>query len=392
MRLQFVRVSAVNGRARGRFILASSLATLVLACSAGQALADVSGGIATNFFNGFTVNEGQTGTAILQLSVTNSDASGGAGSTTNRINAGNPITFNSSGAVTTPINVNAAAGNVITTNWNASFQYNLPGTYNVSYGGTVSWQHTANPSYSTGTDNGTGFNGVAGNINVTVNNVAPTITSANINGVNSNLTVNEGAAVSLNMTATDAGSQNTNFIINGGSAGSISGTPGSTRTSSTLSTPGGFLPGVYVQTFQANDGLVDAANGPILRNLTVLNVGPTITSITPSQVIDPSLPFNFTSSATDPGVALGDTLSYNWDWDNDGFFDDYSGASGTIPANYYPLTNGSHIVTLQVTDSYGGVDTDSFTLTVVPEPSTLAMVGLGAAGVGWMARKRRRRK
>jgi hypothetical protein len=47
MRLQFVRVSAVNGRARGRFILASSLATLVLAGSAGQALADVSGSIGT---------------------------------------------------------------------------------------------------------------------------------------------------------------------------------------------------------------------------------------------------------------------------------------------------------------------------------------------------------
>ncbi len=392
MRLQFVRVTAVHGRARGRFILASSLATLVLACSASQALADVSGSIATNFFNGFTVNEGQTGTAILQLSVTPSDSSGGAGSTTNRINSGNPITFNSAGAVTTPINVNAAAGNVITTNWNASFQYNLPGTYNVSYGGTVSWQHTANPSYSTGTDNGTGFNGVAGNINVTVNNVAPTITSANINGVNSNFTVNEGDAVSLNMTATDAGSQNTNFIINGGSAGSISGTPGSTRTSSTLSTPGGFLPGVYTQTFQANDGMVDAANGPILRNLTVLNVGPTITGLTPSQDIDPSLPFNFFATATDPGVALGDTLAYNWDWDNDGFYDDYTGSSGTIPANYYPLTNGSHIVGVQVTDSYGGVATDSFVLTVVPEPSTLAMVGLGAAGVGWMARKRRRRR
>jgi len=391
MRLQFVRASAVNGRARGRLILASSLATLVLAGSAGQALADVSGSIGTNFFNGFTINEGQSGNAALQLNVSPANASGGAGSTTNRINGGNPLTFNSAGSTVGSQNVNNTGGGGVTADWNASFQYNLPGVYNISYGGTVSWQHTANPSYSTGTDNGTGFNGVGGNVNVTVNNVAPTITSANINGVNGNLTVNEGAAVSLNMTSTDAGSQNTIFTINGGGAGSVAGTPGSTRTSSTLSTPGGFLPGVYVETFQSNDGLVNASNGPILRNLTVLNVGPTITGLTPSQNIDPTLPFNFFATATDPGVALGDTLAYNWDWDNNGLFNDYTGASGTIPANYYPLTNGAHKVSVQVTDSYGGVATDSFILTVVPEPSTLVMVGLGAAGIGLIARKRRRK-
>jgi hypothetical protein len=327
------------------------------------------------------------------LNVSGANSSGGAGSTTNRINAPSPLTFSSAGSTVGSQNVNTGGDNGNgTANWNASFQYNLPGVYNISYGGTVSWQHTANPSYSTGTDNGTGFNGVGGNVNVTVNNVAPTITSANINGLNSNVTVNEGAAVSLNMTTTDAGSQNTNFTINGGGAGSISGTPGSTRTSNTLSTPGGFLPGVYTQTFQSDDGLASASNGPILRNLTVLNVGPTITGLTASQNIDPTQPFNFFATATDPGVALGDTLTYNWDWDNNGLFNDYTGASGTIPANYYPLTNGAHKVSVQVTDSYGGVATDSFILTVVPEPSTIVMVGLGAAGVGWVARKRRRRK
>jgi len=392
MRLQFVRASAVNGRARGRLILASSLATLVLAGSAGQALADVSGSIGTNFFNGFTINEGQSGNAALQLNVSPANSSGGAGSTTNRINAPSPLTFSAPGSTVGSQNTNTGGDNGNgTANWNSSFQYNLPGVYNISYGGTVSWQHTGNPSYSTGNDNGTGFNGVGGNVNVTVNNVAPTITTANINGVNGNLTVNEGAAVSLNMTSTDAGSQNTNFTINGGGAGSAAGTPGSTRTSSTLSTPGGFLPGVYTETFQSDDGLTTASNGPILRNLTVLNVGPTITGLTASQNIDPTVPFNFFATATDPGVALGDTLAYNWDWDNNGLFNDYTGASGTIPANYYPNSIGAHKVSVRVTDSYGGVATDSFILTVVPEPSTLVMVGLGAAGIGLIARKRRRK-
>lgn len=392
MRSQFVRASAVNSRARGRLILASSLATLLLACSAGQALADPSGSVGTNFFNGFTINEGQSGSANLQLNVSPGNASGFAGTTTQRFNTNN-VAFTATGSTAGSSSSGNVGGGGTTQDFNTgSLQYNLPGIYSVSFNQGISYHQTENSSYGLGTNNYDPAPGVSGSANVTVNNVAPLITSANINGVNGNFTVNEGAAVSLNMTATDAGSQNTNFTINGGGASFGTGTPGSTRTSSTLSTPGGFLPGVYAQTFQADDGLTTASNGPILRNLTVLNVGPTITSLTPSQVIDPTLPFNFSATAFDPGVALGDTLAYNWDWDNDGFYDDYTGASGTIPANYYPLTNGSHLVILQVTDSNGGADTDSFTLTVIPEPSTLVMVGLGAAGVGWFARKRRRRK
>ena len=494
MRLHLVRASVVNCRARGRLTLASSLATLLLACSAGHAVADVSGSIGTNFFNGFTINEGQSGTAILQLNVNSpSNASGFAGSTTNRINGANPLTFASSGSTVGSQGVNNTGGGGVTANWNASFQYNLPGVYNISYGGTVSWQHTANASYSTGSDNGTGFNGVGGNVNVTVNNVAPTITSANLNGIDGNTSVGQGGSVSLNLTATDAGSQNTNFTINGGGAGSAAGTPGSTRTSSTGSYSAvGVAPGVYIQTFQADDGITTASNGPLTRNITVtnvgpsitsanlngfngdvtisegaavslnmtatdpgndiinftinggaagsslvqagnstrtsntvpatgllpglhtqtfqatdqyggvggpvthvvtvLNVGPTITGLTPSQTIDPTQPFNFIVTATDPGTALGDTLTYNWDLDDDGQFDDYTGASGTIPANYFPNAVGTHKVSPLVTDGYGGSATSSFILTVVPEPSTLAMVGLGAAGIGLIVRKRRRRK
>lgn len=391
MRLQFVRASAVYGRARGQIILASSIATLVLACSASSALADASGSVGINFFNGFTINEGQSGSGSLQLNVSPGNSSGFAGTTTQRFNNNN-VSFSAPGSTAGSSSSGVVGGGGTTQNFGTgSLQYNLPGSYSISFNQGISYHQTENSSWGLGTNNYDPAPGVAGSATVTVNNVAPTITTANINGINGNTTVNEGVAVTLNMTATDAGSQNTNFIINGGAAGSASGTPGSTRTSGNVGA-GGYLPGVYAQTFQADDGMTTAANGPIVQNLTVLNVGPTITSITSSQTIDPTLPFNFTSSAFDPGVALGDTLSYNWDWDNDGFFDDYSGASGTIPANYYPLTNGSHIVTLQVTDSYGGVDTESFTLTVVPEPSTLAMVGLGAAGIGFIARKRRRRK
>ncbi|MGE0535611.1 MAG: PKD domain-containing protein [Pirellulales bacterium] len=494
MRLQLVRVVAVDGRARVRHLLVAAAVATLACANATPARADAAGSIGTNFFNGFTINEGQSGTAALQLNVSPANASGTAGTTTNRINGGNPLTFSAPGSTVGSQNTTTGGDNGNgTADWNSTFQYNLPGVYNVSYGGTVSWQHTANPSYSTGTDNGTGFQGVGGNVNVTVNNVAPTITAARLNGSNTDTTVGQGASVTLNMSATDAGSQNTNFTINGSGAGSAAGTPGSTRNSSTTSFSAvGVAPGTYVQTFQANDGLVNAANGPVTRIVTVTNVGPTITSaningvngpvtvnegvavslnmtatdpgndiinftinggsagssavqagnstrtsstvgaggylpgvytqtfqatdqyggvggpvtqlltvlnvdptitgITADQTIDPTLPFNFFATATDPGTALGDTLTYNWDWDDDGFFDDFAGSSGTIPANYFSTTPGTHTVSVEVTDGYGGVANDSFLLTVVPEPATLLMAGLGAAGVGLIAIRKRRRK
>ncbi|MBX9791142.1 MAG: PEP-CTERM sorting domain-containing protein [Pirellulales bacterium] len=499
MRLHFVRLTAVDSRARRfAFFSAAILAALVVNFGVPVVAYDVTGSIGQNFFNGFTINEGSSGTAALQLNVSPANSSGFAGTTTHRINGGNPLTFSASGSTAGSATPTTGGDNGNgTADWSASFQYNLPGVYNISYGGTVSWLHSANGSWNPVTSNysGTGFQGVGGNVNVTVNNVAPTITSANLNGINGDQSVGQGGSVSLNMTATDAGSQNTNFTINGVGAGSASGTPGSTRTSGNSSFSAvGVAPGVYAQTFQADDGITTASNGPvtrfvtvtnvgptitsaningvngnftvnegvavtlnmtatdpgndiinftinggvagsspvqagnstrtssdvgvggflpglytqtfqatdqygavdgpITRVLTVLNVGPTITGITPSQVIDPTQPFNFFMTATDPGVALGDTLTYNWDWDDDGQFDDYTGSSGTIPANYFPNAVGTHKVSGQVTDSNGDSATGSFVLTIVPEPSTVLMAGLGAAGLGLVAarRKVRRRK
>ena len=496
MRLQFGRLTAVESRARSfAFFAAALLAALVVNFGVPVVAYDVTGGIGQNFFNGFTINEGSSGNAALQLNVSPANSSGFAGTTTHRINGGNPLTFSASGSTAGSATPTTGGDNGNgTADWSASFQYNLPGVYNISYGGTVSWLHSANGSWNpvTGNYSGTGFQGVGGNVNVTVNNVAPTITSANLNGLNSDTSVGQGGNVTLNMTATDAGSQNTNFTINGGGAGTASGTPGSTRTSGNSSFSAvGVAPGVYAQTFQADDGMTTASNGPVTRfvtvtnvgptitsanidgfngdvtvnegvavtlnltatdpgndiinftinggvagsspvqagnstrtssdvgaggflpgvhtqtfqatdqyggvggpvthNVTVLNVGPTITGITPSQTADPTLPFNFFATAYDPGVALGDTLTFKWDWDNDGFYDNYTGASGTIPANYFPNVYSTHKVSVEVTDSYGGVATASFYLTV-PEPATLVMVGMGAVGIGLFARKRRRRK
>jgi hypothetical protein len=364
-----------------------------MAVGARSALADVSGGISQSGFSGFTINEGQSGTAVLQLTVSPSDSAGGAGSTTNRINGTNTLTFSSPGAVTTPIGVNNTGGNVVTATWNAGFQYNLPGVYNVSYGGTVSWQHTANPSYSTGTDNGTGFNNVGSNINVTVNNLPPTITSANLNGSNGNTSVGQGASVTLNMTATDAGSQNTSFTINAGAAGVAGGTPGSTRTSSNASFSAvGLAPGVYNQTFQATDASgANASNGPIVRSVTVTNVGPTITSANlngtnGNLTVNQGAALTLNLTATDPG---NDTMSFAINGGG-------AGSTGVAPGNSTRtssnvagntvLAPGVYTQTFSATDQYGANQTTTRVLTIANVgPSITAARVNGVDGDGTIA-------
>ncbi|MGD9644677.1 MAG: PEP-CTERM sorting domain-containing protein [Pirellulales bacterium] len=354
-----------------RSAFASLGVAVACCCCASHALADAAGSIDPNFFSGFTINEGQSGTAILQMSVSPANASGPAGTTTNRISGANTLTFASPGATSTPIGVNAAGSNVVTTNWNATFQYNLPGVYNVSYGGTVSWQHTANPSYSTGTDNGTGTNSEAGNINVTVNNVAPTITAARLNGGNSNTSVGQGTNVTLNMSATDAGSQNTNFVINGAGAGTAGGTPGSTRNSSTTNfSTVGLAPGTYLQTFQANDGTANASNGPIVRTVTVTNVGPTITSANlngtnGNLAVNQGAALSLNLTATDPG---NDTMSFTINGGGAGATGVQAGnstrTSSTVAGNTV-LAPGVYTQTFVATDQYGANASTTRLVTIV---------------------------
>jgi glucose/arabinose dehydrogenase len=59
-----------------------------------------------------------------------------------------------------------------------------------------------------------------------------------------------------------------------------------------------------------------------------------------------------------------DTLSYAWDLDGDGEFDDAS----TVDTSTTFTTNGSHTVSLRVTDTHGGSDTESVVISVGNEP------------------------
>lgn len=76
------------------------------------------------------------------------------------------------------------------------------------------------------------------------------------------------------------------------------------------------------------------------------------------------------SGSYDPDAAGGDTITYAWDLDNDGEFDDYTGAQAEFCV-------GSDIgmvydICLKVTDSYGETDISCTTVTIIPNLPPIA--------------------
>jgi VCBS repeat-containing protein len=75
------------------------------------------------------------------------------------------------------------------------------------------------------------------------------------------------------------------------------------------------------------------------------------------------------AASTDPDAALGDSIiSYAWDIDNDGEYDDKFGVSPTVTSAElagFGMTNGAYTIGLQISDSFGGAGTDTATLTVL---------------------------
>jgi PKD repeat protein len=123
---------------------------------------------------------------------------------------------------------------------------------------------------------------------------------------------------------------------------------------------------------------VDYDSGTIRRiSYTAANQPPTaIARATPTSGAPP-LTVNFDGSqSSDPDP--GDTLSYAWDLDGDGAYDD----STAVRPTFTYTSSGTYIAGLRVTDNRGGSDTDTVTITVGNTPPT-ATINTPAAGTTW---------
>lgn len=101
------------------------------------------------------------------------------------------------------------------------------------------------------------------------------------------------------------------------------------------------------------------------------------------------------------GAASYDTtpnasLSFAWDLNNDGVFNDSAAVAPSFTVGSAALIGSNYVVALQVTDSFGAHAVTASTVTVVkelppavvPEPVSLALFGVGALGLSAIRRKR----
>jgi hypothetical protein len=206
-------------------------------------------------------------------------------------------------------------------------------------------------------------------------NVAPTLTNFRI----SRHTIYQGQRVFGNLFATDPGADSQTFFVNDNQVGVD---PQTTGTRSTRTFLGRFTDvGWYGFTGLAQDK--DGANSnPLTRYIRVLNVAPRITRVTQDLTVQIGDLFDFVARARDPGI--NDLLTYDWDLNGDGVFDDFTGASGQWSFN----DAGSHQIGVRVSDGNGGFDYSSFNVvsdapTVDPiEPPSLPPAPPGTS-CGW---------
>lgn len=210
---------------------------------------------------------------------------------------------------------------------------------------------------------------------VNVQNVAPTL-DLNL----SSAIINEGESAIAELSATDPGADTVSFFLNDEHIGTDSRTSGNRLVKKNL---GVFADeGTFTYTGKAEDD--DGGISNILtKTLTVKNLDPTITSLTEDFTIRTNTKFNFAATATDPGIK--DILTFDWDLDGDGLFDDLTGSSGEWSFS----SPGLYAMNLRVSDGDGGFAYGSVEVEAVPEPgSALGLFALGGLGVGSLLKRK----
>ncbi len=182
-------------------------------------------------------------------------------------------------------------------------------------------------------------------VDVTVNNVAPTIVSVTNSGP-----VDEGSLLSLQIKATDIGRDTLTYAFDWQNDGSFDAVAQSGNASNIWYNQGDYTVGIRVD---------DGDGGQVFTTTTVsaLNVAPTAVA----QVLDTayfegsSVTFNGIDSS-DPGI--NDLLTYRWNF-GDG------GTANGIEVSHIYVDNDVYSATLTVTDDSQAADTDSIALSIL---------------------------
>ena len=136
---------------------------------------------------------------------------------------------------------------------------------------------------------------------------------------------------------------------------------------------------VHLQIGPGGDLFYADFDGGTIRRVTFTpaNQPPTAVATGTPATGDAPLTVQFDGTgSTDPDA--GDTLTYAWDLDGDGQYDDSTAAT----ASYTYTSQGVYVASLRVTDSHGASSTAAVTITVGNTPPT-ATIGSPAPGTTW---------
>ena len=183
----------------------------------------------------------------------------------------------------------------------------------------------------------------------TVLNTPPTVT-APLSATP--MVVNEGETVRLSVTAVDPNPLDPLvFTVNGLDIGYATG--GATIDYDMFVED----EGVFTYTATVTDDEVTVPAGSAV--VTAYNVDPSLIYLTGDLTAYAGQAFDFEAEASDPGV--WDVLTYLWDLDDDGEFDDHAGPTG----QWSFVTPGLRLVHVRVLDDDGGSTTGQFSVDVL---------------------------
>ncbi len=135
---------------------------------------------------------------------------------------------------------------------------------------------------------------------------------------------------------------------------------------------------VHLETDPAGDLFYVDFGGGTIRRIEYVSTNRAPTAVADATPTTGAAPLTVSFDGTGSSDPDGDTLTYAWDLDGDGAFDDSTAAQPT----YTYTTQGTHSASLRVTDPEGASDSDSVTITVGNTPPTAAITA-PAAGTTW---------